>query len=98
MLAAALGSGLYKKLYSEGKIKLRIYKAVHGPGPNAEGSSMAVPSLVLSIIASLFARSKLVADGALGSRELLYLEPCGSPATSGFLTVKLKTGSLLPWL
>ncbi|MCM3869936.1 MAG: amidohydrolase family protein, partial [Pyrinomonadaceae bacterium] len=36
---------LYKKLYGEGKIKLRIYKAVHGPGPSsarllAEGATI----------------------------------------------------------
>ncbi len=27
---------LYKKLYGEGKLKLRIYKAVYGPGPEAK--------------------------------------------------------------
>ena len=27
---------LYKKLYGEGKLKLRIYKAVYGPGPEAQ--------------------------------------------------------------
>src|SRR6266487_3544746 len=27
---------LYKKLYADGKIKLRIYKAVHGPGEDAQ--------------------------------------------------------------
>src|SRR5215831_4009223 len=28
--------GLYSKLYSEGKLKIRIYKAVYGPGPEAD--------------------------------------------------------------
>src|SRR5207245_3156195 len=27
---------LYQKLYGEGKLKLRIYKAVYGPGPEAQ--------------------------------------------------------------
>src|SRR5438045_8414368 len=27
---------LYKKLFGEGKLKLRIYKAVYGPGPEAK--------------------------------------------------------------
>ena len=30
---------IFKKLYAAGTIKLRIYKAVHGPGPNATSSA-----------------------------------------------------------
>src|SRR3989442_15261043 len=27
---------LYRKLYNQGKLKIRIYKAVYGPGPEAD--------------------------------------------------------------
>jgi predicted amidohydrolase YtcJ len=80
---------LYKKLYGEGKIKLRIYKAVHGPGPNAERLFASGP--VIGAFDNRFnVRSiKVVSDGALGSRGAALLQPYADAAdTSGFLTVK----------
>ncbi|MGI9165864.1 MAG: amidohydrolase [Pyrinomonadaceae bacterium] len=80
---------LYKKLYSEGKIKLRVYKAVHGPSP----SSLKV--LRGGAITGAFddrfnlRTIKVVFDGALGSRGAALLEPYSdAPETSGFLTTK----------
>ncbi len=80
---------LYKKLYGEGKIKLRIYKAVHGPGQSAtrlisEGATIGAfdNRFTLRTI-------KVVSDGALGSRGAALLTPYSdAPDTSGFLTVK----------
>ncbi|HKC65579.1 MAG TPA: amidohydrolase [Pyrinomonadaceae bacterium] len=80
---------LYKKLYQEGKIKLRIYKAVYGPTKDSarllrEGASVGNfdDRFTLRTI-------KVVFDGALGSRGAALLEPYSDkPDTSGFLTQK----------
>ena len=80
---------LFKKLYSEGKIKLRIYKAVHGPSPSAtrllnEGATIGAFDNRFT-----FRTIKVVSDGALGSRGAALLDPYSDAAdTSGFLTVK----------
>ena len=82
---------LFKKLYSEGKIKLRIYKAVHGPGPSAtrllnEGATIGAFDNRFT-----FRTIKVVSDGALGSRGAALLGPYSDAAdTSGFLTVKVE--------
>ena len=80
---------IFKKLYAAGTIKLRIYKAVYGPGPNAtrllnEGPTIGAFGNRLNV------RSiKVVSDGALGSRGAALLGPYSdAPDTSGFLTVK----------
>jgi predicted amidohydrolase YtcJ len=78
-----------KKLYGEGRIKLRIYKAVYGPGPEAdrllnEGATIGAfdNRFTLRTI-------KVVFDGALGSRGAALLAPYSdAPETSGFLTEK----------
>lgn len=88
---------LYRKLYDEGKLKLRIYKAVHGPSESAqrllrEGATIGAYDgrFTLRTI-------KVVSDGALGSRGAALLEPyADKPETSGFLTVKEE--ELLPML
>jgi hypothetical protein len=80
---------LYSKLYSEGKLHVRIYKAVFGPGPEAdrllrEGGRIGEfdHHLTLRTI-------KVVSDGALGSRGAALLAPYSDkPDTSGFLTVQ----------
>jgi predicted amidohydrolase YtcJ len=80
---------LFKKLYGEGKIKLRIYKAVHGPSPSAtrllnEGATIGAFDNRFT-----FRTIKVVSDGALGSRGAALLDPYSDAAdTSGFLTVK----------
>ena len=80
---------LMEKLFGEGKIKLRIYKALSAPGSEADrllsdgpilgkyGNRLTVRSL------------KLYADGSLGSRSAALLQPYSDkPDTSGFLTIK----------
>jgi predicted amidohydrolase YtcJ len=79
----------FRKLDREGKIKLRIYKAVYGPTENSrklldEGASIGEfdGRFTLRTI-------KVVLDGALGSRGAALLEPyTDAPETSGFLTAK----------
>ena len=80
---------IFKKLYAAGTIKLRIYKAVYGPGPNAtrllnEGATVGAFDNRLTV-----RTIKVVSDGALGSRGAALLGPYSdAPDTSGFLTVK----------
>jgi len=80
---------VYRKLYGEGKLKVRIYKAISGPGAEADrliqqGASVGEFGHRLTV------RSiKVVSDGALGSRGAALLAPYSdNPQTSGFLTVK----------
>ncbi len=80
---------LYKKLYSEGKLKLRIYKAVSGPGEEAQRLLREGP--IIEAFASRFnlRTIKVVSDGALGSRGAALLEPYSDmPDSKGFLRVK----------
>jgi predicted amidohydrolase YtcJ len=79
---------LFKKLYSEGKIKLRIYKAVHGPGPSATQLLAAGPIIGAFDHRFTFRTIKVVSDGALGSRGAALLEKYSDADTAGFLTVK----------
>ena len=80
---------VYRKLYREGRLRVRIYKAISGPGAQAdrlirEGASIGEFDHRLTV------RSiKVVSDGALGSRGAALLAPYSdAPDTSGFLTVK----------
>jgi predicted amidohydrolase YtcJ len=88
---------IFKKLYGEGKIKLRIYKVLSGPGKEAqrllsEGPIIGAYNNHLTVRAI-----KLYADGSLGSRSAALLEPYSdAPDTSGFLTIKEEV--LLPLL
>jgi predicted amidohydrolase YtcJ len=80
---------LYKKLYGEGRIKLRIYKAVYGPGPAAQ--KLLNGGAVIEAFGNRFnvRTIKVVSDGALGSRGAALLLPYSdAPDTKGFLTVK----------
>ena len=80
---------IFKKLYTEGKIKLRIYKAVHGPGPSATRLLNEGPTIGAFENRFTFRTIKVVSDGALGSRGAALLGPYSDKAdTSGFLTVK----------
>src|SRR5437867_4838911 len=66
---------LYKKLYGEGKLKLRIYKAVSGPGPEAQRLLRDGP--IIEAFGDRFnlRTIKVVSDGALGSRGAALLAP-----------------------
>jgi predicted amidohydrolase YtcJ len=82
---------IFKKLYGEGAIRLRIYKAVHGPGASATRLLNEGP-IIGEFQNRLTVRTiKVVADGALGSRGAALLAPYSdAPDTSGFLTVKVE--------
>ncbi len=87
----------YKKLYGEGKLKIRIYKAVYGPGPQAERLLREGP-IIEAFGNHLNVRAiKVVSDGALGSRGAALLAPYSdAPESKGFLRVKDE--ELLPML
>ncbi|HVG33170.1 MAG TPA: amidohydrolase [Pyrinomonadaceae bacterium] len=88
---------LYRKLYGEGKIKLRIYKAVSGPG--SESLRLLTEGAQVGAFNQRFTLRtiKVHFDGALGSRGAALLEPyTDAPDTKGFLTVKEE--ELLPML
>src|SRR5688500_5455103 len=59
---------IFKKLYEAGTIKLRIYKAVHGPGPSATRLLNEGPTVGAYGNRFTFRTIKVVSDGALGSR------------------------------
>jgi predicted amidohydrolase YtcJ len=87
----------YKKLYSAGKIKLRIYKAVYGPGPEAQRLLSEGPIIGAFNNRFTLRTIKVVSDGALGSRGAALLEPYNDmPDSKGFLRVKEE--DLLPML
>jgi predicted amidohydrolase YtcJ len=80
---------IFKKLYAAGTIKLRIYKAVYGPGPNATRLLFDGPTIGDFYHRFTLRTIKVVSDGALGSRGAALLAPYSdAPETSGFLTVK----------
>jgi predicted amidohydrolase YtcJ len=80
---------VFKKLYAAGTIKLRIYKAVYGPGPNASRLLSEGPTIGAFENRFTVRTIKVVSDGALGSRGAALLGPYSdAPDTSGFLTVK----------
>src|SRR6266403_3264028 len=91
------GVAIYRKLYSEGKIKLRIYKVLSAPGKEAQ-RLLAEGPIIGAYGNRLTVRAlKFYADGSLGSRSAALLEPYSdAPDTSGFLTVKEE--DLLPVL
>ena len=80
---------IFKKLYAAGTIKLRIYKAVHGPGASATRLLNEGPTIGAYGNRFTFRTIKVVSDGALGSRGAALNEPYSDAHdTSGFLTVK----------
>ena len=79
---------LMRKLYGEGKVKLRIYNAVYGPGEPAERILKDGP--ILDDFDHHFTTRtiKVIFDGSLGSRSAALLQPYADARTSGFLTQK----------
>jgi predicted amidohydrolase YtcJ len=80
---------LMRRLYADGKIKIRIYNAVYGPGADAQSLLNEGPTL--NGYDSRFTQRtiKVVFDGALGSRGAALLKPYSDAAdTSGFFTAK----------
>jgi len=66
---------LYKKLYGEGRLKIRIYKAVYGPGPEANRLLKEGPIIEAFDNHFNLRTIKVVSDGALGSRGAALLAP-----------------------
>lgn len=79
-----------RRLFSEGRVQLRVYKALHGPSESAD-SLLASGPLVGEFDGRLTIRTiKVVMDGALGSRGALLLEPYSDdPGRYGLLTTDL---------
>lgn len=86
-----------RRLYGDGKIKIRIYKAISGPGPDADrliaqGASLGEFNNRLTVRVI-----KVVMDGALGSRGAALLAPYSDDArTTGLITTD--TVALKPML
>jgi len=74
-----------RRLVAQGRIKLRIYDAVSGPGPDADKLFQA--GAVLGESDGRYTRRavKLYIDGALGSRGAALLEPYADYASNGLL-------------
>jgi len=81
--------GRMRRLYGDGRIKLRIYKAVHGPGGGADSLLAAGPSVGEFDGRFTIRTIKVVFDGALGSRGALLLQPYSDAPTTGLLTTDL---------
>jgi predicted amidohydrolase YtcJ len=77
---------LMRRLCDEGKIKLRIYNAVYGPGEAA--TRLLADGLGQSTGLFTNRTIKIPFDGSLGSRSAALLEPYADAETSGFLTQK----------
>jgi hypothetical protein len=87
----------YKKLFGEGKLKIRIYKAVHGPSADADRLIREGPIIEAFGHRFNLRTIKVVSDGALGSRGAALLAPYNdAPDSKGFLRVKEE--DLLPML
>lgn len=87
---------LLKKLYGEGKIKLRIYEAIRGPGPDAQRLLSEGPMIGEFDNRLTVRHIKVTVDGALGSKGAALLEPYSDYDTTGLLTQKEE--EMLPML
>lgn len=85
---------LMRRLCDEGKIKLRVYNAVYGPGQPA--ARLLADGPVVNACDHHFTNRtiKVVFDGSLGSRSAALLDRYADAETSGFLTQK--EADLLP--
>ncbi len=87
---------LLKKLYGEGKIKLRIYEAIRGPGSDAQRLLSEGPMIGAFDNRLTMRHIKVTVDGALGSKGAALLEPYSDYDTTGLLTQKEE--EMLPML
>jgi predicted amidohydrolase YtcJ len=78
---------LYKELLAEGALPVRVYAMLRGPRPFLEHPGLK-PEIGLGDGMLTVRSIKVVADGALGSRGALLLEPYSDePGSRGLLTV-----------
>jgi predicted amidohydrolase YtcJ len=80
---------LIKKSFADGKIRIRFFNAVYGPGDDAQNFLAAGPTVNAFNHHFTQRTIKIIFDGALGSRGAAFLKPYNdAPDTSGFLTEK----------
>ena len=80
---------LIKKVYADGKAKIRFINCVYGPGEDAQ--NFLKEGATLNGFKHHFTQRtiKVIFDGALGSRGAALLKPYNdAPDTSGYLTAK----------
>jgi predicted amidohydrolase YtcJ len=80
---------LIKKVYADGKAKIRFINCVYGPGEDAQ--DFLKEGATLNAFDHHFTQRtiKVIFDGALGSRGAALLKPYNdAPETSGYLTEK----------
>jgi predicted amidohydrolase YtcJ len=77
-----------RKLYREGKLKIRLYKTITGPGPEADRLIAQGPGSPEFNDHFQVRTIKLVMDGALGSRGAALLQPYSDdPLNVGLITM-----------
>jgi hypothetical protein len=79
---------LIRRLCEEGRIKLRVYNAVYGPGEPAAHLLADGPIVDASDHHYTNRTIKVVFDGSLGSRSAALLDRYADAETSGYLTQK----------
>ncbi len=79
---------MLKRLYEQNKVKLRIYEAIRGPGPDADKLLRKGPDVGLYDHRLTVRTIKVSIDGALGSKGAALLENYSDHDTNGFLTQK----------
>ncbi|HEV8484208.1 MAG TPA: amidohydrolase [Blastocatellia bacterium] len=79
---------LLRKLYGDGKIKLRIYEAIRGPSADTQRLLRDGASIGEFDNRFTYRHIKVTFDGALGSKGAALLEPYSDYDTAGFLTYK----------
>ncbi len=79
---------LMKKLLGEKKLRIRLYEAIRGPGPDAQRLLREGPQVGLYDGRLTVRTIKVSIDGALGSKGAALLEPYSDHDTAGLLTQK----------
>lgn len=79
---------LMKKLLAEKKLRIRLYEAIRGPGPDTQRLLREGPQVGLYDGRLTIRTIKVTIDGALGSKGAALLEPYADHDTAGFLTQK----------
>lgn len=79
---------LWKRMYEQGQMQVRIYAFVRGPGDDAERLLQNGPQIGLFNNHLTIRGIKLTMDGALGSRGAALLEEYSDENTTGLLILK----------
>lgn len=78
---------MMRKLYGEGRIKIRLYKTISGPGAQADSLIALGPQPPEFDDRFELRAIKIVMDGALGSRGAALMDPYSDdPHTTGLIT------------